>query len=100
MYEHVSIHMPNKMARLLADENFVRPEKIYWPRLDPFSRNTERKFIGKYRLDKATVEVLAQRYGESEYANLGSGLGGGLSHAQTVKIKKVIKTKNSPTTVL
>lgn len=76
--------MQSAMARLLADEQLLRPEKIYWPRLDPFTRNNERQFIGKYRLDKATVEVLAQRYGESEYASLGSGLGGGLSHAQTV----------------
>lgn len=77
------------MDRLGVNGVVQRDRKVYWPRLDPFTRNTERQFIGKYRLDKVTVQLLAQRFGESEFANLGSGMGGGLSHASTVSRNRV-----------
>lgn len=72
------------MDRLAGEDHPNEAGKVYWERLHPFERNTDRQFVGKYRLDKPTVKILAERYGASDYSGLGSGYGGGLTHEQTV----------------
>lgn len=86
--EHEKWHLRAKLANMDRLEELDPDAKVYWPRLHPMERNTDRQFVSKYRLDKATVEFLAERYGESDFSGMGSAYGSGLSHVQTVSEKK------------
>lgn len=65
--------------------------KIFRDRKDPFEEyKRESDFRRRYRLSKATVQALADEFGQSLWATKGTRKGKGLSHRERVSMQKKI----------
>ena len=64
-----------------------RKRKEYYPRVNPYTRYNNYKFVQRYHLNKVTVAGLANAFGQSRFCSTrGSQQSGGISIVEGVSI--------------